>query len=379
MKRHIEMKTSFLHILFVSLFALLIVAPRQAQANTIRESIFDRLTASPEGMLEVSLETDLVQLLSVAAGREVEYQPATFTFENAAGQDESWEIKVRQRGKFRRRVCDFPPIMLNFDKDDLTAQGMAEHDKLKLVTHCDEDRAQGNDNLLREFLGYQMYRELTPSSYRVRLVRITYIDSKGNLSNLRRYGFIIEDTDEMAERLGGVECEDCVNPAVNSVDLHAETVHAMFQYFIGNTDYSLPMNRNLKLVRRNRDNMLVPVGYDFDFSGLVNASYALPSSHIGQLMIRQRIYLGLPADDATLLEVIKLFQDKREDLLDMVQGFRYLSGTSRDDITNYILLFYDQLDLLLLQGDTNLYARLRQNTPNAIPDGGAPEMYQVRK
>lgn len=359
---------------------LLVLSSFVLQSATLhaQPTIFDRLAESRDEMLEVTLQTDLAQLLA-SADEDVPYQPATFTYTNARGQEEAWELKIRVRGKFRRRVCDFPPIMLNFPKGDLREQGLGEHDKLKLVTHCDENRGEGNDNLLREYLAYQLYRELTPYSYRVRLVRITYVDTENNISNIRRYGFIIEDTDEMAAHAGGEECEECVNPPINAIDRDAETLHAMFQYFIGNTDYSVPMNRNLKMVRRHRDNMLVPVGYDFDFSGLVNAAYALPSNHIGQLMVRQRIFLGLPADDAALLRTIHLFQDKKNDLLNIIDDFRPLSRTSRDDMMNYLLVFYDQVDMLLGQGETNLYVRLRQNHPNAIPDGGSPELYRIAK
>ena len=50
--------------------------------------------------------------------------------------DVSHSIKMRLRGNSRRRVCDFPPLRINFKVDD-TAQSIFEgQDKLKLVTHC---------------------------------------------------------------------------------------------------------------------------------------------------------------------------------------------------------------------------------------------------
>ena len=45
----------------------------------------------------------------------------------------------------------------------------------------------------------------------------------------------------------------------------------LFEYFIGNTDFSFNGLHNGELVLRPNGAPLTPIGYDFDFSGAVNA------------------------------------------------------------------------------------------------------------
>ncbi|PSR14318.1 MAG: hypothetical protein DA408_13710 [Bacteroidetes bacterium] len=337
-------------------------------------SVFDLLTG--QEIVEVTLRTDLGQLLAQAEATPT-YQSGLFSFSPPGQGSQSWNIKVKARGKFRRQVCDFPPLMLNFSRVELENRGFSGHDKLKLVTHCAEDRIVGNEKVLREYLAYQLYRELSPYSYRVQLVSIQYIDSKGLVSGFKRLGFIIEDTDEMAERLQGEECDDCQYRPVAAFDQQAAGIHAMFQYLIGNADYSVPVLRNVKVVRRTLDQKLVPVGYDFDFSGLVEASYAIPANYLGQLAVRQRIYLGPLTADADMKQQIELFFAKKETLLRVVDNFKKLSSPARYDIREYLLNFYEQMQMIRDTGYHNVYQRLRQEHPTAVPDGGTAADYGV--
>lgn len=336
-------------------------------------SIFDRLAGVE--VREITIRTDLASILD-SRNEEPEYVPGQLTVERG-GIAEQWSVKVKARGKYRRRVCDFPPLKLNFSKGDLRARGLSDHDDIKLVTHCTDDRLDGRDNVLREYLVYRMYNQLTSASYRVQLVKIQYIDTEGRVNPVRRYGFLIEDTDEMAARLGGEECETCMNPAPATVDLASENLHALFQYFIGNTDYSLPMVRNLKLVSRPGQ-PLIPVGYDFDFSGMVNAPYAVPSVHMGQLTVQHRIFLGLPAPDDVIGKNIALFRQKRPALLQTIRSFRLLNRESKDEMIAYLEQFFLHIDQLERSSTANTwYHRLRQEAPFALPTGGAAESYGI--
>ena len=342
------------------------------QTLSTTPSLFDHLSGSE--MVDVTLSTDLAKLLA-SQFAEAEYQDASLSYKNVQGETESWELKVKVRGKFRRQACDFPPLKLNFSKDDLSNRGLASFDKLKLVTHCLEDQGAGEELLLREYLAYKIYQEVSPYSFRVQLVRIKYVDSDGALSSIRRYGFIIEDTDEMAARIGGLECDACTYAAPSLIDDQAAQVHAMFQYFIGNADYSLPVQRNVKLVQRVSDGKLIPVGYDFDFSGIVDAPYALPAGNLGQLANRQRIFLGRTASDADMDRTVQHFFARKNRILNRISRFNLLSKPAREDMREYLLTFYDQLAALRASGTQNFYVRLRQEHPNAVPDGGTPSEY----
>lgn len=351
----------------------LILLSQSLIAQVTNPSIFDLLTG--EDVREITISTDLVQLLSNAE-QEAEYQYGTFTFEDG-NTLRSFDVKLRPRGKFRRQVCEFPPIKLNFPKAVLLNRGLSKHDKFKLVTHCTEDENLGNEKVLREYLAYKLYQELSPYSYRVQLVQIQYVDTSKRLNGFRRYGFIIEDTDEMVARIKGEECEECTYASPTGFDDMAAGVHAMFQYFIGNADYSVPVLRNVKVVERSMDNRLIPVGYDFDFSGLVDAPYSIPATYLGQLAVQQRIYLGTVASDSQMQEVLELFFSKKDRLMSMVARFRLLSSADRHAIREYLLTFYEQAEMIRDNEYQQVYLQLRQEHPLAVPDGGTAADYGV--
>ncbi len=64
--------------------------------------------------------------------------------------------------------------MLNFKKQDSVGGEFSKIDKIKLVTHCS---AGGEEYLLKEFLIYKMYNVLTEYGFKVRLLRVNYINT----------------------------------------------------------------------------------------------------------------------------------------------------------------------------------------------------------
>jgi hypothetical protein len=339
-------------------------------------SIFDLM--KQEGILEINLRTDLSKLLA-SAEREAEYQAASISFGTENDGFQVWYLKIKPRGKFRRQNCDFPPLKFNFSNEDLVNNGLATYDKLKLVTHCVDNRMDGNESILREYLSYLLYQEISPYTYRVQLVKIQYIDDHGKVNGFKRFGFIIESTEELTARFKGEECEDCTYSKPEDFDQQAASVHAMFQYMIGNADYSVPLLRNVKLIRRSIDQKLVPVAYDFDFAGIVEASYARPAVHMGQLSQEQRLYLGTLTSDTDLRYTIEFFLNKREALLGIVKRFRRLNGLKRLEIQEYLSSFFVQLDEIRETGYHDVYHQLRREHLSAMPDGGRAVDYGVSK
>lgn len=325
------------HLLIIAactLFSNLYAGPvykNQGQTPSVFDSFYS------EDVLSVILETDLDALINDR--RREDFQTATITYEDADKKTTSWTVEVKPRGKFRRRICDFPPVKLKFDKDELAAAGLNGHNDLKLVTHCLDDKQEGRDNVMREFLAYEMYNLLTPNSYRVQLVRIEYRDTEGNIRPIKRYGFLLEDTDEMAERLGGEECDTCVNPDPARLDPKEENLLSVFQYMIGNGDWSLTMARNVKFIELS-SGRLVPVPFDFDFSGLVDASYAIPNREYGQWDLQSRVYMGLQPDKDLLIETLAKFARKKKDLYTMVRQHNGLKKDTRIFITAYLDRFF---------------------------------------
>lgn len=318
-------------------------------------SVFDVLQS--DDILEITIETNLSVL--VEDRRSEEYQMGMLIYEDSEGNDNELVVKLRPRGKFRRRICDFPPLKLKFPKKHLKAAGLApKYNDLKLVTHCLDAKSEGKNNVIKELLAYKMYQELTQNSYRVQLVRITYVDSNKKIGKIKRYGFLIEDTDQMVARIRGKEFEQ-LNPDPSIIATMNENTMAVFQYMIGNTDYSLAMLRNLKLVQPKNGGALIPVPYDFDFSGFVHTAYAKPNADYGMRSVRDRYFLGLPVEDSLLKRTFSLFKVKRRALENLIQDQKGLSRTVKDELLTYINTFYDSLDDITESNERHLYIALK--------------------
>ncbi|MEL6659952.1 MAG: hypothetical protein AAFP77_28075 [Bacteroidota bacterium] len=372
------MKTSVLS--FAKLLFLLVLSGMTPAALLAQEaealSIFDYMVEN--GFDEAVVTTDLERLL---ADRKVEptYQDANILLTNSDGQMESWEVEVKMRGKYRRRTCDFAPLKLNFSKSQLRAAGLAEFDKYKLVTHCEDVRYQAETAVLKEYTAYQMYQTITPNSYRVHLLRVRYVDSAGKLPTVRRHAFIIESDKQLEQRLGLNECKDCLAVGPNQFDPEAENVHAVFQYMIGNADFNMSMVRNVKLFEDKTTGKFIPVAYDFDFSGLVSAGYAIPSVELGQLAIGDRVFLGFKVPDSLIESTLDRFEAKQDELLSLIRKQRELSGTARSELRTYLNDFFDHLEELQAASALRTYSQLREKAPNVVPAGADPEHFGVRR
>lgn len=316
-------------------------ALKKATANFIPYSgktIFQSLKR-PD-VLEIELTLNMEELFE--SKKTDEYKEARIEYAASNGSQMVYDIKIRPRGKFRRKVCDFPPIKLKFPKKVLRYQGYAEFNTLKLVTHCIDGKVEGKNNVFREYLAYKLYNELTEKSFQVQLVKITYNDTSGKYGKMKRFGFIIENTDEMASRLNGSVC-DCMNVPSDAIIAKDENRMATYQYAIGNADWSIILNRNLKLVVDKASEQIIPVPYDFDFSGFVDAGYAIPNADYGHTSIKDRVFLGMAIDDQIRMVNIALFKQRKEAMYAVVNGFKRLSYEEKEEMQNYLDEFYNGL------------------------------------
>lgn len=230
-------------------------------------------------------------------------RPALLRLAGPGGAPVELALEVRTRGNFRlrRSTCDFPNLRLDFPPGSSAQPTVfAGQKELKLVGHCRDSR-EYDQNTLEEYLVYRLYNLLTEESFRVRLARVTYRDVRGKEDPVTRHAFLIEDVDMLATRLGGLPIEvQGVRP--HDLDGLASARVELFQYMIGNTDFSIVNFHNAELIRRP-DGTYHPVPYDFDFSGLVDAPYATPAAILGTRSVRERVYRGFcrPGVDAPAL------------------------------------------------------------------------------
>ena len=248
-------------------------------------------------------------------------------------------IKVRVRGKSRRRVCTFPPLRINFKVNDTAQSIMEGQDKLKLVTHCRENKSAELD-ILQEYAAYRIFNLISDVGYRVRLLRITYTDTDGGFkeSVFDRYGFLIESASALAERVGG-QAEHVTGVSLRSLDNQQAATVYIFQYLIGNTDWSLVTADDDDTCCHNGDlfdigSVRYYVPYDFDLAGLVNAPYARPDPSLRISRVTQRLYRGYCISTDALKDALSTIKARRVDILDVISQ---LPGLSLKEIVATII------------------------------------------
>jgi hypothetical protein len=293
-----------------------------------------------EKPIELTLSSDLKTLLGKRNQRA--YQPATVTIRFADSTSVTEEIRIQPRGKFRLENCYMPPLYLNFKNK--TSPKTHSLGKIKLVCGC----ATGSDDeqlIIKEFLSYKIYNMLTPKSFRVRLAKVNYEDTRGKVKKYSQYGFLLEDVDDMAARN---KCKEVEGRPFNteSTDRQQMTLVAIFEYMIGNSDWSVPNYHNIKLMRPVTDSVSLPyaVPYDLNHSGLVNASYAVPPEELGTKSVTERVYRGFPRSMEELEEVIDIFKSKKDKTLSLIKNCEWLNARYKKEVTNFLEDFYKTID-----------------------------------
>jgi hypothetical protein len=253
-------------------------------------------------------------------------------------------VMVSARGNSRLRVCVFPPLRLEFGADIPEQSVFFGQDNLKLVSHCHKsEKAQAS--ALKEYAAYQFFTLLSDAAYRVRLLQIVYKDTDGK-QDAMRYGFLIEPTNAMVKRIGGDRTRQ---PAVSqkNLDDQQEALVYVFQYLIGNTDWSMVSAtgddeccHNGKLIKREQHILYVP--YDFDLSGLVNASYAYPEASLRINKVTQRLYRGFCMDQEVLRHAIQTIRFHQADFRTIVDNLPVLNEGKRKKIHRFLDRFFEE-------------------------------------
>lgn len=268
--------------------------------------------------------------------------PARIQYKNAGGDSVSWNVKLNVRGRYRRLFCDFPPIKVVFPKKELQAKGFASFNDLKWVTHCFEDH-ESDEHLLREYLAYGMYQQISPYSYRTQLIKVTYINTNKPNQKIMRFAFVVEDDAEISQRLGLKECKDCFVANRDSLDLKSENSVAVFQYLIGNTDWSIARGqKNVKYFKPLSGGKMVVIPHDFDFSGFVDAGYAVPATGTNIQTVKERAFLGFKAEKAIWEETLGLYKAKQNAFIQYIEGFPHLKESSKKESIRYINSFFSR-------------------------------------
>lgn len=293
-------------------------------------------TLNKEEILTVTISTAL-DSLTIHKNKD-QYFPAALTYADEDGTMIDRTIKIKPRGRSRRKVCGFPPLKIKFCKKELAADGIRNtHKSLKLVTHCSDEK-EAMQNVLEEYLAYKIYNELTENSLKVQLVKVNYEDTESS-KILERYAILIEDIDELAERLDGKEVEG-FGKELKDFDAELMNTFSTFQYMIGNEDWRVAFQRNVKFIKLDKANNLLPIPYDFDASGLVNAGYAKPDRDLRLSSVKQRAFIGYFKNKMERVKTVTLFNNKKEAIYQMILENNSMNEIGKQKIINYFDGFY---------------------------------------
>jgi hypothetical protein len=262
---------------------------------------------------------------------------------------ETHTIRLSARGITRRRkeTCTFPPLRVELAQPAPANSLFAGQRRLKLVTHCrPQDGFQ--QYLLLEYASYRIFNLITPTSYRVRLATVDYAEPSGKVST-SRWGFFIEDLDDAVRRNGLAEARVGDRVLASQLERRQAAKVALFEYMIGNLDWSMRAGpqgegccHNARLASGSGGAM-VPFPYDFDYSGLVGAPYAVPPEGFGITSVRSRVYQGYCAHNAEAVSVAAEFRARRPAIEALFSQIPGMSEKTRSRALAYLSGFYEQI------------------------------------
>jgi hypothetical protein len=296
-----------------------------------------------EELLNITLKFDLSTYFRSKPQKE--YLKANITIYHGTSDSVSRDIRLKTRGVFRNSYCLFAPIELNLKKANFGYSDLNKISRLKLVPQCSSGKDK-EDYVLREYLVYKLFNVMTDTSFRVRLVRVSYIDSQKDRKPVKQYAFLLEPVEMLAAR---TNCMQVKTVTINQKSIEPWIMDriAIFNFMIGNYDWSVPGQHNIQVLKTlNIDPFAlgVAVPHDFDWTGLVNPTYAVPAENVGTENVRERIFLGVCRNRNIYNKELDIFLSKKDDFYEVINEFQYITQKVKKDMTDYLDGFFRQLE-----------------------------------
>ena len=275
-------------------------------------------------------------------------RPATMTVDGV-----TYPIALTPRGITRLRpdTCDFPPLRVELTQPAPPGSLFHSQRRLKLVTHC-KQTSSFQQKVLLEYSAYRLYNLMTPQSFRARLANVDYVDAGGR-PYISRVGFFLEDFDDVAKRNGMVNAHLGDRVPLQQIDPLAGARMAVFEYMISNYDWSMraaPKGEecchNARLMTSAPGGIALPVPYDFDYSGLVDAPYAGPPIELeGEVSdLRSRSYRGYCVHAAQARAVAAELSPRRAEFLGLFATIPGLDARNQSRAAGFVQGFFADLD-----------------------------------
>ncbi|MGB4958997.1 MAG: hypothetical protein WBO36_05940, partial [Saprospiraceae bacterium] len=306
--------------------------------QSLFEMIYDVSKKSKDAT--ITLQCDIKHIVRQSIKEEL--HEGSFTLgSNSSAVDLNLNVQIRSRGNMRKQVCRIPPLKINFKKKDLKKLGLANSDKLKLVLPCDKGDYQ-QQKLFQEYLAYELYNIIDPDHMKATKINIVINNEKKE----NEYSFtalMIEDEEAFALRtgaqiLGG--SGKIVSAGLNKISF---VRMYLFQYMIGNTDWSIANRHNVMLAKLPHNDRLTALPYDFDYSGLVNQKYAVPYETLPIRNVSERYLMpyDVSADDVD--QVLKEFNDLEPKIFAICDDATYMDESVRKDVKKYLSEFFKEI------------------------------------
>lgn len=290
-----------------------------------------------------TLVADFRQAFRVRDTLDAPETPATLRYADSAGREVAIPVRIAPRGHFRvqARNCSFPPLRVRFDRDRVKGTLFAGQRSLKLGTHC--QGARDYEQIpIREHLIYRAYNLLTERSFRSRLARATYVDVRDSLKPTVRWALWIESEHGLGRR-NGATVSPMRGAMFADVDGLTMATVGLFEYLIGNTDFSLYALHNIRVMQA-KDGDVYPVAYDFDFSGLADTRYATPDPRLPIKTVKERLFRGPCATAEQLAPALERFRARRAAILALYDSMPPLDRGYARWAKEYIGEFYATID-----------------------------------
>ncbi|RAI85994.1 hypothetical protein [Algoriphagus yeomjeoni] len=297
----------------------------------------DELLFDSDEILEVSMKFSVKKLRNET--NDSTLLDSYLIYKNTDGSQDTLDVGLRVRGNFRRENCFYPPVRMRLKKREGKGNIFDGSRNLKIVFPCATNK-NADSFIVKEYLCYQLYEEVSQYTFKTRMIRVNFQNEDDKKGRTEQFlGFLIEDDDKVAERF---DAEVLENKKVAGTFLEdtAAVRHDLFQYMIGNTDWSSLYQHNMKILKLD-SKTAIPLAYDFDMTGMVKPPYAQVSSLVDIDDVSQRLYRGFCRDEALMKTIRDEFLSKEQLLFDHIQQLAHLVPDQEvKNMTTYLKEFF---------------------------------------
>jgi len=326
------------------------VMPAIGQNDTVINSLTDQKDEkrylhlfSSDDILEITLSLDLSAFLR-KKDKEQSFKGKVI-FHPGERNSIDKKVTISYRGISRYDNCRFPPMLIAFKKPIYDDCDTCRIKKIKLVNQCQQGDIY-EDYVIREYIVYKLYNVLTDTSFRVRLVKVSFTDSENKKKPFVQHGILIEPEELLAERAGIAEIK---SRSLSQRHMYPAIINriAIFNYMISNWDWSVPGQHNISVFSPagyDNSGLGIPVPFDFDLCGVVNTTYAVPKPDVGVEGPRDRKFAGMCFTPERYRKDLLVFLEKKKEFYSLINSSPYLTKADKKDITSFLDQFFSNLE-----------------------------------